>query len=280
MPPPDEVAADEIRELCNRVDAAVQRMTDASAAHAAVAVGREAAVPVGREAEFENPLDMEGSESLGMGQMRPPPPPPPPDMMESFHRPPKPAELNELPWAPLLRTAWIEYCAATPANLREIPGFLKPVPPVATLYRNLYGNRPAGLRDAGRRGGAGGGTGGTGSSGGMAPAQHADPGPQPEAVRILMPKYGLTAGSVHRVLGATKLTWKLVGAKAVPFHHEGLGWERAPASDLQDAGVGEEQPVDPADIQAAAAAITQDDLAAALAVLGGQGYFNEEMGQA
>jgi len=245
MPPPEE-AADEIAELLKRVDGAVQRMTDASAAHAAIAAGREANLEPPPEL---HPPEMQPPEmeDLSSGfQMPPPPPVPPPfsmpvdpgliaktaDLNDAFSKPPdvgrriKDESKEELPWAPLLRTAWIEYCAATPTELREIPGFLKPVTPAAILYRNLHGT------SSHRRGGAG-------SSGGMAPAPQVDPGPQPDAVRILMPKYGLNAGSVHRVLGASKLTWKLVGAKAVPFHHEGLGWERAPASAL------EEQPLEP-----------------------------------
>lgn len=288
MPPAEEAA--DISELCNRLDAAVQRMTDASAAHAAVAVGREA--------YLEKPTEKEEPDAGGLM------PPPAPPMQGSFstanrdgreaylEKPthfPKATESNELPWAPLLRTAWIEYCAATPTNLREIPAFLRPVAPAATLYRNLHGSSSTGF--AGRRGGGG----KPGSSGGMAPApQHTDPGPPPEAVRILMPKYGLIAGSVHRVLGATKLTWKLVGAKAVPFHHEGLGWERAPAEALQEAGGVEQQPLDLANVHATGAVQVEEDQLPRLAQTpqppwtvrphpeqpGEYYYFNEETGEA
>jgi len=158
-------------------------------------------------------------------------------------------------WAEKLRTAWMTYCAATPAAQRCVPGFLKPVLQANLLYMRKMTGQPITSTNSVRSGWGAGSPGGWGAGSPGVPAQKArssrgpvaavaapepavwpDSGPMPEAVRILVPKYGLVAGACLRIIGRTKLAWRAAEyGKTVPFDQEGTGWERITAAEVGDA---------------------------------------------
>jgi len=141
-------------------------------------------------------------------------------------------ESNQVPWAPDLRSAWQKYTAAVPPGAWDVNEFLSPLPDAASastsqLQANYGGEKLA----AGETN--------------LEPKEECkeEPGVDvpatdpvaPDAIRILQPKYGLQSGSIHEVVGAGKLQWKLADGFAVPFEQEGDGWERCSTHELDAA---------------------------------------------
>jgi len=146
-------------------------------------------------------------------------------------------------WHSALREAWAVYEAHTPPSLMSIDEFLGPLPSAGLPPQNAIhssssststpatsGPRMDRRTSMGTRVNYSANVGRAQTPAASSPSlTDANPnsGPQPEAVIITQPKYGLEVNSVHTVIGKGKIQWKLAGGAAVPFDQEGFGWERA-----------------------------------------------------